>query len=185
MIPGLHFVRNILDVQAQRELVQQIDARPWSTDLRRRVQHYGLPYDYGKHSVAVRAGELAAAPLPDWGICLVDRIIRSGIASAAFDQMIVNEYLPGQGIGPHIDSRDFGPEIITVSLGSACVMTFSRVGCGGSIDVWLDTGDLMILTLEARYLWRHQIRPRKYDVYQGQKVRRQRRISVTLRTVVI
>jgi alkylated DNA repair dioxygenase AlkB len=185
LIPGLYFVRNFLDVEAQRDLVQKIDDQPWRTGLRRRVQHYGAAYDYGKHSVALGPGELALAPLPDWGKRLVDRINGAGIVNVSFGQMIVNEYLPGQGIGPHIDSGDFGPEIITVSLCSACTMTFSRPGYEECLDLWVQPGDLMLLTQEARYLWRHQIRPRKQDLYQGQKVQRQRRVSVTLRTVVV
>ena len=44
-----------------------------------------------------------------------------------FDQMIVNEYEPGQGINPHIDNTTlFRDTIVSVSLGSPTVMVFEK-----------------------------------------------------------
>ena len=40
-------------------------------------------------------------------------------AQRPFEQAIVNEYEPGQGIAPHVDRDCFGPVVATVSLGSA------------------------------------------------------------------
>ena len=45
-------------------------------------------------------------------------------AQRPFEQAIVNEYEPGQGIAPHIDRDCFGPVVATVSLGSAVNMDF-------------------------------------------------------------
>ena len=43
---GLTYLENyISDAEADR-CVQEIDAAPWRTDLKRRVQHYGYRYDY-------------------------------------------------------------------------------------------------------------------------------------------
>lgn len=42
-----------------------------------------------------------------------------------FDQLIVNEYEPGQGINPHIDNiKLFKSDIASLSLGSDCIMIF-------------------------------------------------------------
>ena len=42
-----------------------------------------------------------------------------------FDQLIVNEYQPGQGISPHIDNQTlFGDVVVSVSLSSNTIMTF-------------------------------------------------------------
>ena len=40
------------------------------------------------------------------------------------DQVTVNEYLPGQGIAPHVDTHSaFEDGIASLSLGSSCVFT--------------------------------------------------------------
>lgn len=44
-----------------------------------------------------------------------------------FDQLIINEYQPGQGINPHIDNvKLFAEPIVSLSLGSECIMEFDR-----------------------------------------------------------
>ena len=43
----------------------------------------------------------------------------------SYDQLIVNEYIPGHGISAHVDAPKVFDDIITsVSLGSTCVMEF-------------------------------------------------------------
>jgi alkylated DNA repair dioxygenase AlkB len=44
-----------------------------------------------------------------------------------FNQAIINRYLPGEGINPHIDALSiFGPTIYSLTLGSPCVMEFTK-----------------------------------------------------------
>jgi alkylated DNA repair dioxygenase AlkB len=183
MIAGLDLVRNFLGHEEERELIAGIDAGAWRTDLKRRVQHYGVAYDYRRRSTGIKEGKQVVASLPDWGSRLIEKIRFAQITGVRFDQIIVNEYLPGQGIAAHVDSREFGDTIISVSLGSTCAMRFIHTVSKESINVWLMPGDLMCLTRDARYLWRHEIRPRQHDLYRGQVIRRQRRISVTMRTL--
>lgn len=38
------------------------------------------------------------------------------------------DYAPGKGIFPHIDQAVFGDVVASVSLGSSCVMEFSKEG---------------------------------------------------------
>ncbi|RSN62298.1 hypothetical protein [Actinomadura sp. WAC 06369] len=60
MVPGLLSLHGFLDEDEQRRLAAAIDAEPWSTLLRRRVQHYGHRYDYGGRGVrGVRAAAAA------------------------------------------------------------------------------------------------------------------------------
>lgn len=40
------------------------------------------------------------------------------------NHVLVNEYLPGQGIMPHEDGAAYRPVVATVSLGSAAVVEF-------------------------------------------------------------
>ncbi len=47
--------------------------------------------------------------------------------ACSFDQLIVNEYQPGQGISPHIDNKTlFSDIIVSLSLGSNAVMIFEK-----------------------------------------------------------
>jgi alkylated DNA repair dioxygenase AlkB len=65
-----------------------------------------------------------------------------------FDQLIVNRYLPGEGILPHVDLARFEDGIAIVSLGSAAVMEFTlETLCQ---RVLLSPGDVLMLTAEAR-----------------------------------
>lgn len=101
--------------------------------------------------------------------------------SCQFDQLIVNEYRPGQGIAPHIDCKPcFTDGIASLSLNSGTVMHFRRAYCD-NVDILLPRRSLIILTGEARYNWTHSIVPRLAD----NGVARQRRVSLTFRTVIL
>jgi len=46
MIVGLRYLADFITPEQHDELLQSVDAEPWLTDLKRRVQHYGYKYDY-------------------------------------------------------------------------------------------------------------------------------------------
>lgn len=99
---GLTYLENYIPEDEAERLVQEIDAAPWRTDLKRRVQHYGYRYDY-KARQARREDYLG--PLPDLFLHLAERLTSEGHSQAVPDQVIVNEYQPGQGISAHIDCQ--------------------------------------------------------------------------------
>ncbi|GLZ06194.1 alpha-ketoglutarate-dependent dioxygenase AlkB [Actinomadura sp. NBRC 104412] len=181
MVPGLVCLDRWLDEDEQRRLVAEIDAAPWSSQLKRRVQHYGHRYDYGNRSV----GGAPAPPLPAWAVALARRLHEDGHFDRPPDQVIVNEYLPGQGISAHVDRvPSFGPVVASVSLLSACVMEFTHPEDGTRVPVSLDVGSLCVMTGPARFTWRHSIPARKTDPGPNGRVPRGRRVSVTLRTTL-
>ncbi len=100
-----------------------------------------------------------------------------------FEQAIINEYLPGQGIAPHIDRDCFGPIVATVSLGSAVNMDFCRDSTGDEYVQRLVPRSLVLLYGDARFKWRHGIAKRHYDMWNGHKTKRHRRVSITFRTI--
>lgn len=183
-VPGLRYLPNWLDPAAQFALLTDIDAGAWSTELRRRVQHYGHRYDYGRRAVTL-AGQQSAVPVPGWAQALAVRLHDDGHTDRPADQVIVNEYLPGQGISAHVDCVPcFGPAVAAVSLGSACVMDFTSPDGADRIGVWLEPGSLTVMTGPARYSWRHAIAARKSDPAPSGRLSRGRRVSVTFRTVI-
>jgi len=95
-------------------LLTFIDEQEWRSDLKRRVQHYGYVYDHRARRVT-QADFLSALPRLFDG--LADELLSAGLFERAGDQVIVNEYLPGQGIAPHIDCQPyFGDTIASLSL---------------------------------------------------------------------
>ncbi|MEQ1843714.1 MAG: alpha-ketoglutarate-dependent dioxygenase AlkB, partial [Verrucomicrobiales bacterium] len=182
-IPGLRLCRAFLTNAQMARLLAAVDREAWRSDLSRRVQHYGYRYDYKKRTVD---REDYLGPLPDWMAPLAQRIADEGFMAAVPDQVIVNEYFPGQGIAPHIDCEPcFGPTIVSVSLGSDCVMDFTHVTSNQTHSLLLAEGSLLALEGAARYFWKHGIAKRKSDVVDGEKQFRERRVSLTFRNVVI
>ena len=165
-------------------LLGLIDGRPWMNDLKRRVQHYGWRYDYSARFVTEN---MRAESLP-YGINDVAERLRSrGWFSETPDQVIVNEYEPGQGIAPHVDRDCFGPAVATLSLGDCWPMQFIPAGRNADRaerrEVLLDVGSILVLTGAARNKWMHGIARRRVDGRGSDKRERQRRVSVTFRTV--
>ena len=181
-IPGLTYVPEYITFEEQNQLIHAIDQQEWSMKLKRRVQHYGYRYDYKDGSLA-SANYLGA--LPDWAEHIASRLFNDKLTEKAFDQLIVNEYQPGQGIISHVDCVPcFGNTIISLSLGSPCVMDFTHSQTQQKISLLLSPGSLVVMHREARYLWQHGIAPRKKDKYKGTEITRTRRISMTFREVL-
>lgn len=117
-----------------------------------------------------KAGDAEVSPFPAW---LTD------LFPAEFDQATLNEYLPGQGIGTHVDTHSaFGPEIIVLNLGSGIAFHI------GDEVIWLEPRSLLSFSGRARYGVKHAIKERKRDLVDGRLAGRGRRISVTLRKVL-
>src|SRR5262249_12082482 len=156
----------------------EIDHNTWSTELvSRRVQHYGYKYDYRARQIS---SGMYLGGLPNFTVPLTSRLVEDGHFSKVPDQIIVNEYLPGQGIAHHVDCVPcFGETIASLSLGSACEMEFRHIITGETKFINLEPLSLLILTGQARYKWLHAIRARTSD----RGVMRQRRVSLTFRTV--
>jgi|TARA_R110002074_G_scaffold331913_2_gene502319 alkylated DNA repair dioxygenase AlkB len=178
---GLTYLENYISEDEADRLVQDIDAAPWRADLKRRVQHYGYRYDY-KARQARREDYLG--PLPELLQQLAERLTIEGYFQLVPDQVIINEYQPGQGISAHIDCQPcFGETIASVSLLSACVMQFASQTRSQQMELHLQSASLLVLSSDARHLWTHAIPVRKTDVFEGQKHFRSRRLSLTFRTM--
>ncbi len=183
MIPGLTYIDDFVTAESESRLIEQIDASPWLDDLKRRVQHYGYKYDYTARSVDET---MFLGPLPSWATEVGQTLVAQGHFPMAPDQVIVNEYEPGQGISPHVDCEPcFKDSIASITLGSGCTMDFSCVETDEKRSLYLRRRSVVVLTGESRYDWRHAIASRKSDVIDGQRVLRDRRISLTFRNVIL
>ena len=105
-----------------------------------------------------------------------------GRSTETFDQVTANEYLPGQGIAPHVDTPGaFGPLICSLSLGAATVMDFKRGGARAA-SVPLPRRSLLVMSGPARYDFAHSVPGRRRDLVDGELRERSRRVSLTFRT---
>lgn len=182
-IPGLLYKANYIAHAQEAELIRIIDTQPWITDLKRRVQHYGYRYDYKARNVT-KSSHLG--PLPNWLMAYCQQLLSDGIFRCIPDQVIINEYKPGQGIASHIDCIPcFEDTIASLSLGSSCVMDFSHEDTNRKISMMLQARSLVILSGDARYQWRHGIAHRKTDSFNGIGYPRSRRLSLTFRNVIL
>lgn len=177
-IPGLVYYKEWLRQETHDRLLEVVDRQPWRRDLARRVQHYGYVYDYRARRVDE---SLYIGPLPEWLRPCAAELRRRGYFAETPSQAIVNEYLPGQGIGAHTDLAAFGPVVASLTLAAATTMQLARRG--QTHELRLEPRSLLILAGEARTHWTHGILPRTGELVDGRAVPRARRVSVTFRTV--
>ena len=177
-ISGLIYLQDYVSEEHHEWLIKQVDAQAWDTTLQRRVQHYGYRYDYKARRVT---SDMYLGPLPKWLTRIANQLHDDGLIEIVPDQVIINEYEPGQGIAAHTDCEPcFGHRIFSLSLGGTAVMEFSHP-TQDKITVFLQPRSLLMMYGEARYNWQHGIPARKSDA----GVKRARRISLTFRKVEI
>ena len=103
------------------------------------------------------------------------------------DQLTVNEYVPGGGIPPHVDTHSaFCESIASVSLGSDVLMEFCPVDGDRETEkvcVRLPRRSLLVLNGSSRYAFTHMIATRKSDWVDGALQPRAVRTSLTFRSV--
>jgi len=174
-VPGLAYHPDWIDAAHERELLARIDTMPWQGDWERRVQVYGVGYGADRHVMPA---------IPPWLQPLADRLLAEGIFDRRAENAVINEYLPGQGIGAHRDYAPFGPTVVSLSLGAWCIMELRRLDGIERHDLPLAPRSLCVLGGDARSAWTHAIPRRLADRIQGVRVPRARRVSVTFRTVL-
>ena len=176
-IHGLTYLSSYICPDYEQELVCLIDGQSWNTELKRRTQHYGYKYAYMARSIDTRD---ALGPMPKWIENLCCKLYDDAFFREKPDQVIINEYRPAQGISPHIDCpSSFAEVVCSLSLASGCSMDLIKGDLKHSI--YLEPRSLLVLQGDARYTWQHGIAARKSD----RGIRRQRRISLTFRKVIL
>jgi alkylated DNA repair dioxygenase AlkB len=182
-IQGLMYIPNFIDSIEEKKFIDAINAESWLSDIKRRVQHYGYKYDYKARSIDY---SMFLGQLPSWATSIANRLFDQKYIDSVPDQLIINEYQPGQGIANHIDCEPcFDNTVISISLGSHCVMDFINVKTKQKTEVMLEPRSLVVIFGDARYKWTHGIAQRKTDNFKGIKTDRKLRISMTFRKVLL
>lgn len=182
-IKGLLLLKNVINESLRKKLLIDIESQDWSLELTRRVQHYGFKYDYSLREPSVKK-LVPTTPIPDSFMAIAKCLYDVGLLPFLSNQVIVNEYEPGQGIGKHRDHHPiFKDGIATLTLEGTCVMDFeSRAKSLKKESIFLEPGDLIVMRGDARYEYTHEIKKRSSDKINGKTVKRGKRISITFRT---
>ena len=180
-VPGLLLYHEFISEKLETELINEIDSQVWVVDYDRRLQYYGYrneleaPYDLIPFPVS----------MPPLIYKLSEDLVQQKVVTIQPDQVIINEYAPGEGLRPHKDRNYFENQICGVTLGSGCIMRFIKISGGDVVDVEVPRRSIYVMQDEARYKWHHSMPPRKKDVIDGNVKHCERRLSITYRKVIM
>lgn len=185
---GLVLLDNFISKEEEEELIEFLTKQKWEGDSNkhRRVQHYGTLYDYEHHKILSSEG-MQIPPLLQ-KIC--NRLVAENILKQPPENVIVNEYVHHQGIGPHIDSLDFGDTIVSLSLGSSVPIVFRKSTSKQPHVVVLEPCSLLVMSGAARFDCTHEIPYSKLFHWEENGTNKKhkrgkgfRRIAITFRNV--
>ena len=183
-IPGLYYIPHVnLDLN---KTVYKLDINDnWfnvnpKNPNSRKVQHFGYKYNYLSSNVNEKCDDI-----PKYLNRIKKKLVKickvKNLQTDEFNQCIVNNYKPGQGIGRHIDTTNYGPVIGCFTAGSGAKMIFKR--SNERFDLYIEPNSLYIMSGDARYKWTHEMYSVKSDTIDGKRIPRSRRVSFTFRNV--
>jgi alkylated DNA repair dioxygenase AlkB len=158
---GFRYQEEAISEQEQTDLVtaiQSLDLKPFEFHGyigNRRVINFGFEYDFTRHFVEKADG------IPQFLHELLGRAAEfTGNNQDAFQQVGINEYQVGAGIGWHKDKPEFGI-IVGVSLLAPATMRFRKKENGNWVRVsqTLKPRSIYLLSGEARTEWEHSVPP--------------------------
>ncbi|VVU94978.1 2OG-Fe(II) oxygenase superfamily [seawater metagenome] len=179
-IKGLSFIENLITLDEEKKLLSSINLNLWDNSIKRRVQHYGIKFNYKTR----KADQNINNKFPDWIEDILQKLKDITLLSNFNpNQCTINEYPPGIGIAPHIDTHSsFTDTIVSLSLQNQVIMNLkNKTTDENNIDILLLPRSLLILQQEARYCYSHGIRYKKTDNINHEIQYRKKRVSITFR----
>lgn len=170
---GFHLFDNVISEETERRLIDRITDAIAKVKINRDAQDRSriLRFGYDYQDKDVWLGEP-----PPW---TYEAIGYSG------ESVTVNEYGPGHGIRPHVDSLKFDDEIRILNLGSQTTMQLISPSKAVT-DVFIPRRSMTMLIGEVRRTWKHGIESRAYDMNpDGIRVDRGTRYSIVYRRRVV
>lgn len=193
-VPGMTYYDEVIDQKQENSLLKFLYGDPFSGAKAwhngpsgaggRRVKQFGFAYDY--ESLTIKN----APPIPDELKSLIADLQKKKLLNEHVNQIIVNEYTPGQGITPHVDHvKWFGDEVASLTLQSGCKMILTNPSGSVNKSFYLERRSLIRLTGQARWNFRHSIANTKTDPIKNPQTQtitlkpRGTRVSITFRQV--
>ncbi|XP_059432505.1 alkylated DNA repair protein ALKBH6 homolog [Corylus avellana] len=118
--PTIMYIPDFITETEQTMLLKNVYGAPvskWRCLKNRRLQNWGG---------VVHEKGLLPQDLPPWLTRITEKIYEeSGLFPSSINHVLINEYLPNQGIMPHQDGPAYFPVVAILSLGSPVVMDFT------------------------------------------------------------
>ncbi|KAI3511651.1 hypothetical protein L1887_18808 [Cichorium endivia] len=119
-VPTLYYIPDFISNSDQKLLLNHIYTAPvskWKSLKNRRLQNWGgIVHEKG----------LLPQDLPPWLTKITEKIKEELLLfPSAINHVLINEYLPNQGIMPHQDGPAYFPVVAILSLGSPVIMDFT------------------------------------------------------------
>jgi alkylated DNA repair dioxygenase AlkB len=158
---GFRYRDNVITAADERALLDQFQSllfKPFEFHAflgNRRVVSFGWRYDYA--GATLRPSD----PIPTFLLSLrAQAAAFAGIEAGALQQILINEYAPGAGIGWHRDKPMY-EDIVAVSLGASCTLRLRRKRGDGweRITQAVQPRSAYLLRGAARSDWQHSIPP--------------------------
>ena len=153
---GLVWVPNFLthaEVDAVRKRIPPTPVLKKAS--RNSARRYGTQFPY--------EGSIIRGPIPEYLEDLNRKIVEAGLSKQTYQSISINEYLPGNCIGPHIDNSKSGETISIISLLGSAQMRLELEAIG--YELTLESGSLIQMQEEVRWKWKHSILPVKEKRY--------------------
>uniref|UniRef100_A0A023F7I4 Putative alkylated dna repair protein n=1 Tax=Triatoma infestans TaxID=30076 RepID=A0A023F7I4_TRIIF len=201
--PTIYYVPNFITENEEEYIINKVNNAPkpkWTQLRNRRLQNWGgSPQPSG----------MIVEDIPQWLQIFLNKVNDLQLydkGNLKANHVLINEYLPGQGIMPHVDGPLFYPTILTVTCGSHTILNFQKQ-LKNDEEMVLDDSSKMSLLLERRSLvavmdsmytgYLHSIAERNEDKLDntvlninktkfsiGDVLKRDTRISLTIRHVL-
>jgi len=156
---GFRYEENFITDEEERRLCEALgllDLKPFEFHGHignRRVTSFGLQYNFSRRAVET------ASDIPPFLADFLPRVVSfARYEQHAFQQVGVNEYRAGAGIGWHKDKAEFGV-IVGLSLGAPATMRFRKPKgkTWERVSHEVHPRSIYILAGEARTAWEHSI----------------------------
>ncbi|XP_054010017.1 alpha-ketoglutarate-dependent dioxygenase alkB homolog 6-like [Hylaeus anthracinus] len=196
------YVPKFITEEEEAEIIKHINHAPlpkWTQLSHRRLQNWGgIPHPKG----------MIAEEIPAWLRKYVDKVSSLNVfeRDKLPNHVLINEYLPGQGIMAHSDGPLFDPIVTTISCGSHTLLDFYKrldttqlQQLDLDFSLLLERRSLLILQRDLYHRYLHSIAERDTDIIsrsiiknlnicseqfqEEQTLKRDVRLSLTIRHV--
>ncbi|CAH1175839.1 unnamed protein product [Phaedon cochleariae] len=194
--PTVYYIPSFITSEEESLILKNVYSVPkpkWTCLSNRRLQDYGgVPHEKG----------MIPEKIPSWLELIMNKIDQFHLfGDKKVNQVLVNEYLPGQGIMPHSDGPLFYPTIATITCGSHTVLEFSKNDEKREkiCDLMLESCSLVIIKDDMYSKYLHSISERVEDkisdcvnidnnynncrIDTSDVLKRSTRVSLTIRSV--
>ncbi|XP_012141260.1 putative RNA/DNA demethylase ALKBH6 [Megachile rotundata] len=164
------YVPNFITPEEEEEILRCVNNAPlpkWTQLSHRRLQNWGgIPHPKG----------MIAEEIPSWLMKYVNKISSCNIFEKEKlpNHVLINEYLPGQGIMAHSDGPLFHPIVTTISCGSHTLLDFykrldstQQHELNLEFSFLLERRSLLILQGDLYHHYLHSIAEKDTDVISG------------------